>query len=108
LTEEQCERCVEAIARDEEIEGKMARSCILIQSFTVFRWQLQGQTVDTPSEISMYYGQGQYLSTSLQFATVEDFRRIQQLLADLGLCKLNEKHLKAVKERKTTPRLGGE
>jgi hypothetical protein len=55
---------------------------------------------DTPSELSMYYGQGQYLSTVLQFATTEDFRAVQKVFADLRLCKLNEKHLKAVKERK--------
>jgi hypothetical protein len=101
LTELQCELSLDAVANDEKHEGRKARSCILIQSFTILRWRLPRVTAETPSEVSMYYGQGAYISTCLQFESVEDFHQIQNTLRDLGLCKLNEKHLKKVREKKS-------
>jgi len=96
LTEQQCELSIDAIANNENLGGQKAGSCILIQSFTILRWRVSRETAETPSEVSMYYGQGAYLSTSLQFASSEDFQQIRKILDDLGLCKLNEKHLLTV------------
>jgi hypothetical protein len=98
LTEEQCESCIDEIVKEEHLGSAKPKSCILIQGFEIPSWR--ASAIETPSMVAMYYGQTPCISTSFQFATVDDFHHIQQAMADLGLCKLNEKHLKAVKERR--------
>jgi hypothetical protein len=73
---------------------------MLVQSFIVTKWRVGGQEAPTRSLLSIHYGQLPCLSTLLEFETVEQFHIVQRVLADIGLCKLNEKHLKLVKSRK--------
>ena len=48
----------------------------------------------------MNYGRLPCISTFFQFETVEQFQSVKRVLEDIGLCKLNEAHLKPIKIRK--------
>jgi hypothetical protein len=101
LTFEQSEKCVDELIRDEASAGSTPSHFNLGQSFEITQWRVDGQEVPTQSLLSIHYGQLPCLTTFLQFETVEDFRSVQRVLADIGLCKLNEKHLKPMKASKT-------
>ena len=73
----------------------------LAQSFQVTQWRIDGQEAPTQSSLIIQYGQLPCLSTFLLVETVEEFQSVQKVLAELGLCKLNEKHLKRMKIPKT-------
>jgi hypothetical protein len=47
----------------------------------------------------MHYSMRPCLSTSLRFDSIEQFQQIARVLADLKICKLNEKHLRPVRKR---------
>jgi hypothetical protein len=100
LTLEQSEKCIDELIRDETSAGDASRFA-LAQSFQVTKWRVDGQEAPTQSSLIIHYGQLPCLSTFLQFETVEQFQSVQKVLAELGLCKLNEKHLKPMKIPKT-------
>jgi hypothetical protein len=100
LTLEQSEKCIDELIRDEKSAGDASRFA-LAQSFQVTKWRVNGQEASTQSSLIIHYGQLPCLSTFLQFETVEQFQSVQKVLAELGLCKLNEKHLKPMKIPKT-------
>lgn len=99
LTLEQSDRCVAELIKDEAVDAEAAKRFALAQMFQITRWRLGGAEVPTQSSLSIHYGQLPCLTTHLQFETVEQFHAIQRVLADIGLCKLNEKHLKPIKVR---------
>jgi len=94
LTLEQSDRCIDELIRDEASAAEAASGFILAQSFEVTKWRVDGKEAPTQSSLGIHYGQLPCLMTIFQFETVEQFRSIQRVLADIGLCKLNEKHLK--------------
>ena len=97
LTLDQSERCLDELIRDEASGAGRAGRLLLAQSFEVTKWRVGGQEVPTRSLLSIHYGQLPCLTTFLQFESLEQFLSVQRVLADIGLCKLNEKHLKPVK-----------
>ena len=101
LTLEQSERCIDELIRDEASAPDAASRFILAQSFEVTKWRVDGEETPTRSVLSIHYGQLPCLMTIFQFETVEQFQSVQRVLADIGLCKLNEKHLKPMKITKT-------
>ena len=72
---------------------------MFLQTIDISKWRIEGQPVPTQSLIMLYYGMKPCLSTFLQFETVDEFEFVKRVLADLQFCKLNEKHLKPVKQR---------
>jgi hypothetical protein len=94
LTAQQCE-----VALTELIQrSSLLPSSMLLQSVDISKWLIEGQPVTTQSKIMLYYAMKPCISTFLQFETTSQFEFIQQVLADLAFCKLNEKHLKPIKQ----------
>ena len=94
LTPPQGEAALTAlIQRSSLLPGSM-----LLQSIDISQWLIEGQPVTTQSRVMLYYGMKPCLSTFLQFETTSQFEYIKRVLADLAFCKLNEKHLKPIKQ----------
>ena len=104
LTLEQSEKCIRELIKDEASDAGAAGRFNLAQSFEVTKWRVGGQEAPTRSLLAMHYGQLPCLTTFLQFESVEQFESVRRVLADIGLCKLNEKHLKPMKAGKTRER----
>lgn len=95
LTAQQCETALkELIQRSALLPGS-----ILLQGVEISKWLIDGQPVTTQSQIKLYYGIKPLISTFLEFDSSSDFEFIKRVLADLDFCKLNEKHLKPIKQR---------
>jgi hypothetical protein len=95
LAAHQCESALtELIQRSALLPGSM-----LLQGVDISRWLIEGQPVPTQSKVTLYYGMKPCISTFLQFETTGQFEFIKRVLADLAFCKLNEKHLKPIKQR---------
>jgi hypothetical protein len=94
LTAQQCESALsELIQRSSLLPGS-----ILLQGVDISRWMIEGQPVATQSRLMLYYGMKPCISTFLEFETASQFECIKRVLADLDFCKLNEKHLKPIKQ----------
>lgn len=100
LTLEQSDRCIDELIKDETSAARANVRFALAQGFEITKWRLNGEAVPTQSSLIIHYGQLPCLSTFFQFETVEQFHGVQRVLADIGLCKLNEKHLKPSKPTK--------
>ena len=94
LSTHQCESALtELIQRSALLPGTL-----LLQSVDISKWLIEGQPVTTQSRVTLYYGMKPCISTFLQFETTSQFEFIKRVLADLAFCKLNEKHLKPIKQ----------
>ncbi len=99
LTLAQSDRCVDELIKDEASDPGAAGRFALAQLFEITKWRVDGQEVPTTSSVSIHYGQLPCISTFFQFETVEQFYSVRRVLEDIGLCKLNEKHLKPVRTK---------
>ncbi len=104
LTFQQCDQCLNELLGDAALVSGVFGQTFLLQCVVATKWRIGGQEVATDSRILLYYGQRAIISTFLQFETIEQFHYVQAVLADLGLCKLNEQHLKLVKTKKAKPK----
>jgi hypothetical protein len=94
LTSQQCEAALtELIQRSALLPGSM-----LLQGVDISKWLIEGQPVATQSRVALYYGMKPCISTFLEFETTGQFEFIKRVLTDLDFCKLNEKHLKPIKQ----------
>ena len=100
LTLEQSDRCLDELIKDEASAPGAAGHFALAQLFEITKWRVDGQEVPTSSSVTIHYGQLPCISTFFQFETVEQFHTVRRVLEDIGLCKLNEKHLKPEKTKK--------
>ena len=98
LNGEQCEVVVDEIIKAEAAGG--AGRFMLLQSFEISKWRIDGKDFPTDSRMGLYYGKLPCVSTFLRFNSLEEFQFIKRALEDLNFCKLNEKHLKEIRERK--------
>lgn len=101
LNGEQCEVVVDEIIKAQAVGA--AEPVILLQSFEITKWRIEGTDVPTNSNIALYYGKMPCVSTFLQFDSVEEFNYIKRVLEELNFCKLNEKHLRLRRARKQLP-----
>ena len=92
LTQRQCQKCIDEIIKEPSFQ--ITRQLLLLQCFVISKWRIHNKKVVTNSRIMLFYGLQPCMSTFLQFNSHEEFLIIKNLLLDLGLCKLNEKHLK--------------
>lgn len=95
LNEDQCEKCINEIVQDESSLPGGFNPFMLVQTYEISKWRIDGQDVPTSSRVVMNYGPRIFISTFFQFDTKEQFEHIKRVLADIGICKLDEKHLKA-------------
>ena len=94
LTAQQCEAALtELIQRSSLLPGSM-----FLQGVDISKWLIEGQPVATQSRVALYYGMKACISTFLEFETTNQFQFVKRVLADLDFCKLNEKHLKPIKQ----------
>ena len=100
LTLEQSNSCLDELIKDEASAPGAASNFALAQLFEITKWRVDGQEVPTNSSVTIHYGQLPCISTFFQFETVEQFYSVRRVLEDIGLCKLNEKHLKPVRTKK--------
>lgn len=100
LTQEQSDRCIDELIKDEASVPGAAGNFALAQSFAITRWRVDGQEAPTNSSVIIHFGQLPCISTFFQFETVEQFHSLKRVLEDIGLCKLNEKYLKPVRTKK--------
>ena len=100
LSPEGAARAVEVIARWEAGHPGRPAPVHLTQSFAIEAWRIDGREVTTKSLLTMHYGALPCLSTFLEFGSVEEFERVRAVFADLGICKLNPKHLKPPRARR--------
>lgn len=95
LTQSQSELVLQEIAREEALcPGIMLR-----QGFEISAWSINGKRVASTSRVGIYYGLKPRLSTFFLFETIAQFQYVKSVLTELGLCTLNEKHLKLLKGR---------
>ena len=99
LTLEQSNRCLDELIKDEASAPGAASHFALAQLFEITKWRVDGQEVPTSSSVTIQYGQLPCISTFFQFETVDQFHSVRRVLEDIGLCKLNEKHLKPVRTK---------
>ena len=103
LTSEGAARAVAALARWEGEHPGRPAPVHLVRSYVIEAWRIDGRPVATKSMLTMHYGALPCLSTFLEFGSVEEFERIGAVFAEVGLCKLNPKHLKAPRARRVKP-----
>lgn len=94
LNQEQTRTCLQEIIKHEAANPAGPRPYSLLESINVSCWRINGEDVATDSTFSMHYGSLPCLSTFLHFDSIDQFHFVRQALADLGICKLNEKHLR--------------
>jgi hypothetical protein len=99
MTLEQSDRCIDELIKDEASAPGAASRFALTQMFAITKWRIDGQEVPTTSSVIINYGQLPCISTFFQFETVEQFYSVRRVLEEIGLCKLNEKHLKPLKTK---------
>jgi len=93
LTPQQCQQCLDEIVADAALRPRL----LLAEVFGISMWSINGEAIVTDSRIHLQYGIKPWVSTFLQFETVEQFHYVKRVLEDLGFCKLNEKHLRSSK-----------
>ena len=98
LTSHQCEAALNEIIRN----SALIPGVLLLQSFDISKWSINGRSVAVQSMVNLNYGMKPCISTFLQFETIEQFQYVRQVLSDLHFCTLNEKHLKPIKRGKKT------
>jgi hypothetical protein len=103
LTAQQCEVALTELIQD----SALLPGSMLLQGVDISKWLIEGQSVATQSRLLLYYGIKPCISTFLEFETTSQFEFIKRALADLEFCKLNEKHLKPIKQG-AKKRTGGE
>jgi hypothetical protein len=94
LDQEQTRICLQEIIKHEAANPTGPRPYSLLESINVSHWRINDEDVATDSTFDMHYGSLPCLSTFLHFDSIDQFHVVKQALADLGICKLNEKHLR--------------
>jgi hypothetical protein len=98
LNGEQCELVVDEVIKTAAAGG--AGRFMLLQSFEISKWRIDGNDVPTNSRMGLYYGKLPCVSTFLHFNSQEEFHYVKRVLEDLNFCKLNEKHLKVSRAKR--------
>jgi hypothetical protein len=97
LNADQCDACIDEVIRLEQASSKEAGVITLMQAFKISHWRICTLGGVTASRMHMYYGRSACLSTLLEFESIEQFHAIAQMLQDMRICRLSQKHLKVIK-----------
>lgn len=99
LGHEASEVCIAEFIKDEEAFRDKDVHLSIWQTFTVNRWRAREAEALTQSTITASYDIRPHLQTSLTFESMKQFQFVRDVLSSIGLCQLNEKHLKLVTSR---------
>jgi hypothetical protein len=96
LTREQAERCLAQLIEDENTFRTSGDGISLWYQYEISEWKGMecGPSPLPVSIITISYGNWPRLQTELFFSSAGEFDRVRRALAELGLCRLNPKHLR--------------
>ena len=102
LTNEQAELCLAELLKDEELFRATASGISLWYTYEITQWKAteHGAPPTPASIITVCYDNYPHLMTELFFNSTIEFERVKVALADVGLCKLNPKHLKETRRHR--------
>lgn len=99
LDEPHLEQHLEALIHWEARHPKLRAPIVLTQGFALSGWRIGQRIAPAKSMIMMHYGALPSVSTMFSFESLEEFEHVQRVLIDIGLCKLDKRHLKERKRR---------
>lgn len=98
LGREQFDLCLNELIRNDSLYVSGRSGAMLLCGVEISKWRIKGEESPTKSHVGIYYGAKPRISTFLGVRDIEEFRFIDQVLGELGLCRLNEKYLKIKKK----------
>jgi hypothetical protein len=98
LGREQFDLCLNELIRNDSLYVSGRSGAMLLCGVEISKWRIKGEESPTKSHVGIYYGAKPRISTFLGFRDIEEFRFIDQVLQELGLCRLDEKYLKIKKK----------
>jgi hypothetical protein len=100
LNQEQYDLCLRELIKEELLLGDQTNPFMLSKSVQISKWKIQDQDILTDSWITLNVGDMPFVTTFLQFDSVENFLKVKEILEEIKFFKLNEKHLKLRKSKK--------
>jgi hypothetical protein len=91
------ERWLAQLIEDETEFRSGAVYLSLTQEYDVAKWKCRESDQVTPSRLTVHYNTHSRLGTALQFESLAQFEFVRDALEEVGLCKLNSKHLKPIR-----------
>jgi len=103
LTHEQAELCLAQLIKDEKLFREMETGISLWCTYEILQWKAAelGASPPPASVITICYDNFPHLMTELFFNSTIEFERVKVALTDIGLCKLNPKHLKETRRHRS-------
>jgi hypothetical protein len=98
LGREQFDLCLNELIRNDSLYISGKSGAVLLCGVEISKWRIKGEESPTQSHMQIYYGAKPRIATFLSFRDLEEFKFIDQVLGELGICHLNEKHLKIKKK----------
>lgn len=94
LTEEHFKLCLKELQSNSShfISGKSG--IILKYGMKISKWLIDNKEVPTESIFIVSYGAKPWVTTFFTFSEIDHFHFVKKSLDELGICKLNQKHLK--------------
>ena len=99
LCEDEFERVMGLLVSKEFTLHSLAFRLNLSMRIEIDSWSIRGKVSETQSMMAWNYGTSPHISMSLCFNCKDEFYYIQEVLYDLNICKLSEKHLKEIKQK---------
>ena len=97
LTYEQSEACLAELLKDEALFRANEIHLSLLQQFKISKWRVGYSEPLTDSYLGISYEIWPHIETAFQFDSVDQFKQVRRVLSEIGLCVLNERHLKPVR-----------
>jgi len=94
LTKAEFDRCLAALISTPDFLAPRRPHISLSVHYKISQWRIRGAAIPTQSTLAFYFGTSPRIITFLLFSTVSEFKFVQSVLAELGLCTLSDKHLK--------------
>jgi hypothetical protein len=98
LGKEQFDLCLNELISNDSLYISGSSGAVLMNSIEISKWRIKGEESSTKSLMNIFYGAKPRISTFLAFRNLEEFNFVNQDLEKLGICRLNEKHLKIKKK----------
>lgn len=94
--EAEFERALNLLIKHESAGQEFPAFIILSRVVEITAWKINGTDVPTTSNMHWAFGTQPDISTFLTFNDRAEYEFIRQVLMELEICTLNEKHLRAV------------
>src|SRR5262245_60981678 len=97
LSAHQFDQCFVSLVEDPALLSGPSTILILNRCHAITKWRINGVDCPTDSSFDLSFGPEPRLSTFLTFHSIQQFRYIERILAELRFCRLNQRHLKQVR-----------